>query len=41
MGKISEGEYEIQASSYGMNKSWELKAQRREYGQWYCDNVEW
>lgn len=33
MGKTSKGEGEIQASSGGINKTRELKAQRREYSQ--------
>jgi len=39
MGKMGEGEWEIQASSSGMNKSWKEKAQPREYSQWYCNNI--
>ena len=35
IGKTGEGEWEIQASGYGMNKSWEWKVQHREYTQWY------
>jgi len=33
MGKMCEGEWEIQASRYGMNTSWEQKVQCREYSQ--------
>ena len=31
LGKVVEGEWKIQASSYGRNKSWEKKAQHKEY----------
>ena len=41
MGKIGEGEWEIQASTYGMTKSWGYKAQHREYSQWYCNSIVW
>ena len=33
MGNIGEGEWEIQPSSYGINKSWEQKAQPKECSQ--------
>ena len=33
LGKMSEGEWEIQASGDGMNKSWEEKAHHREFSQ--------
>ena len=31
MGKIGEGEWKIQTSDYGMNKSWGQKSQHRVY----------
>ena len=34
-GKTGVGDWEIWASSYGKNKSWESKVQHREYSQWY------
>ena len=33
MGKMGQAEWEIQSFSYGMNKSWEQKAQHKEYSQ--------
>ena len=33
LGKMGEGEREIQASSYGIRKSREEAAERKEYGQ--------
>ena len=41
MGKMSEGKWETQPPSYGMNKSEELKAQYKEYNQWPCNSVVW
>ena len=41
MGKVGEREWEIQPSYYRMHKSWEYKAQPREYNQWYCNSVLW
>jgi len=39
LGQVAEGEWEVQTSSYGMNKSWEEKIQHKEYSQWYCNSV--
>lgn len=33
MGKISEGDKEVQISNYKINKSWEWNVQQREYSQ--------
>ena len=41
MGEMGEGDWEIQASSYGMKKSWEQKARHREYSQLYGHKVVW
>ena len=39
LGKMGEVEEVIQASGYGMNKSWEQKAQTKEYSPRYCSGV--
>ena len=39
--KMGEREWVIQSSSYGRNKSRELKAHHKEYSQWYCNSVVW
>ena len=36
---MDEREWEILASVNGMRKSWDLKAQIREYSQWYIVKV--
>ena len=41
LGKMGEGEWEIQAFSYGMNKSQGQKVQYRLYSQWYCNSIVW
>lgn len=33
MGKLGKGEWEIQASGNGVSKSWEWRAQHRDYSQ--------
>ena len=37
MGKMGEGEWEVQASNYEMSKLQGQKAQHRECHQWYCN----
>ena len=37
--KMGVGEWEIQASSYGVSSGDE--GQHREYGQWYCNSAVW
>lgn len=39
MDKMGEGEWKIQVSSYGMNKSGKQKVQHRAYGHWYCNII--
>ena len=39
MGKMGEGEQEVQASSYGMKKSRGGKEQHREYSQGHCGHM--
>ena len=39
MGKMNEGEWDIQASSYGMDKS--QRIQHGAYSQWYCNSFVW
>ena len=42
MGKMGEGDWEVQASSYGMNKSQGWKVQHREYSHYDCsDSAVW
>lgn len=40
MGEMDEGQREVRASRYGMNKSWGQKAQRREHRQ-RCKSIVW
>ena len=40
-GKMGEREWEIQSSSYGINKPQGSEVEQREYSRWYCDSVVW
>lgn len=39
MSEVSEGEWEVQASRYGINKSGRWKVHHRKYAQWYYNSV--
>ena len=39
MRKMGDGEWEVQASGYGMNKSQRREVQHRDYSSWYCNSV--
>ena len=38
---MGEGEWEIQASSCEMSKSWGQRVEHREYSQWHYNSAVW
>lgn len=41
LDRVRKGDWGVQASRYGMTKSWEKKAQHGEGSQWYYNSIVW